>query len=62
VAGLRPLRPRPQQLVLHRQLAELGAEPSDSLIARIRPATADRRLSSGEKLLTPLRQGRRSHT
>jgi hypothetical protein len=41
VAGLRSLGPHPEQLVLHGQLADLGAQAGEVFIAYIRRATAD---------------------
>src|SRR5437870_11751148 len=50
-----------QQLVVHRDLADLGAQALDLVVALIGRPALQRRLATSEKLLAPLRERRRRH-
>jgi hypothetical protein len=55
-AFLGDTRPLPQQLVLHRQLADLRPQPPQLVVELVGRPTLHRRLPAGQELLTPLRE------
>src|ERR1700752_3055962 len=56
------MAPLEQQLVVHRDLAHLGAQALDLVVALVRGPALQRRLAAGEELLAPVGQRRRGHS
>ena len=59
--GLRCARALEQQLVVHRDRADLGLQAADLVVAVVGRPALERGLTGGEEALTPLRQRRSGH-